>query len=158
MTAFSDKAFSGTSGISPAVRSIILSLGPSRHTQILCFYTGAAPARAYPMELEPLPPSGMDFDETFPHVIERALELNFAAHDGAVLIGRKRAAAPYAVVGWSYRLAPPRARRTAAPNRGSAYNSCVAMSSQRGVDFLVLRTATTLEVFQSYVGREGRAF
>jgi hypothetical protein len=53
-------------------------------------------------------------------------------------IGRSLSRLPYYIVGWSYRLFPPQGACEAEPNRGSAFNSCLAMSSVETVDRVYL--------------------
>lgn len=89
------------------------------------------------MQRDPAPPVGMPFALDFPDIFGAALDLNAAIHDGAVMIGRADPGHPYLVVGWSYRLHPPQVEATH-PNKGSAFNSCVAMSAVGGIDKLIL--------------------
>jgi hypothetical protein len=105
---------------------------------IACLYTSAkTPACAAPMPRLPAPSLGASVDLDFSSTLRGALNLNAAVHDGAVMLGRREVAAPYAVTGWSYRLFPPNTGETAV-NRGSAFNSCLAMSGQPDVDRLYL--------------------
>lgn len=104
---------------------------------IACFYTGRNfPDHCEPMFRDPAPEVGRPFGTDFPAQLRTALKLNAAVHDGAVMIGRNIAGEPYRVVGWSFRLFPPRSRVQAPPNRGSAFNSCLAMSEVPGIDCL----------------------
>lgn len=106
---------------------------------IACLYTGAdLPAYCAPMPRSPEPEAGMIFDDKFSSVLRRALELNPAVHDGAVMIGRSMSMVPYYITGWSYRLFPPRGACEAEPNRGSAFNSCLAMSNIGMIDRVYL--------------------
>lgn len=104
---------------------------------ILCFFTGQQPRAATPMPRDPAPPVGGRFGADFPEVLATAVALNPSIHDGAVMIGRTVAGEPYRIRGWSHRLHPPEAGATQA-NRGSAFNSCAAMSTVEGVDRLLL--------------------
>lgn len=104
---------------------------------ILCFFTGEQPSDASAMPRDPTPPVGSPFATNFAQTFAEALAVNPAVHDGAVMIGRDSPDQPYKVVGWSYRLHPPQAGKTV-PNRGSAFNSCTAMSTVDRVDALVL--------------------
>jgi hypothetical protein len=52
-----------------------------------------------------------------------------------------RASDAYRVVGWSYRLLPPPGLAAAEPNRGSAFNSCLAMSNVETIDRIYLVSA-----------------
>ena|SRR5271155_2982735 len=106
---------------------------------IACLYTGRdLPPHCAPMPRLPKPVSGMILDESFPFVLARTIESNPAVHDGAIMIGRRPGTLPYHVVGWSYRLYPPRGPRKGEPNRGSAFNSCLAMSSVETIDRVYL--------------------
>lgn len=82
----------------------------------------------------------MPLDMSFVDHYKAALTLNPAVHDGAVMVGRRTKVAPYFVTGWSYRLFPPSAQLDDVPNRGSAFNSCIAMSLVSEVDRLYLFT------------------
>ena len=104
---------------------------------ILCFFTGEQPAAATAMPRNPDPGSGMPFRDDFTDVFAEAVRVNGAIHDGAVMIGRARPDAEYLITGWSHRLHPPPAGLEHA-NKGSAFNSCLAMSAVHGVDQLVL--------------------
>jgi len=115
---------------------------------ILCFFTGGMPIHAAPMLREPAPPIGMAFDLSFADTLERAISINPAVHDGAILIGRETASSSYSVAGWSYRLLPPPVT-TAIPNKGSAFNSCLAMSAISEIDALYLFRREGLSVFQA---------
>lgn len=108
---------------------------------LLCFFTGAElPPYCAPMLRIPEPQHGMALDESFRQVLENALGVNPAIHDGAVMIGRLRSGQPYRVHGWSFRLFPPPGLGQDQPNRGSAFNSCFAMSLQAGIDRLYMVT------------------
>lgn len=85
----------------------------------------------------PTPATGMPLDAMFARALLDAMQLNPAVHDGAVMLGRDRAGGVYKVAGWSYRLYPDAIER-ALPNRGSAFNSCLAMSARPDVDRLYL--------------------
>ena len=60
------------------------------------------------------------------------------------MIGRVDSAEPYRVLGWSFRLFPPEAVVKGPANRGSAFNSCLAMSIIPRIDcvYLISRTGT----------------
>lgn len=125
-------------------------LSPSVETLIACFYTGKAfPAFVESMLRDPPPPVGMPFDRNFVDLYRSVSKLNPAVHDGAVLIGRVSAAETYRVQGWSFRMFPPAAETAAAPNRGSAYNSCLAMSVVSSVDLLCLVSHSELVRFRA---------
>jgi hypothetical protein len=111
----------------------------------------------------PEPQIGQPLDESFVDRIASAIALNPAVHDGAVMLGRKDMWSGYRITGWSYRLFPADGTGNRFPNRGSAFNSCLAMSSEPGVDrlYMINRVrawrfenglATELEVFPSTRG------
>jgi hypothetical protein len=85
-----------------------------------------------------MPDCGILFDADFEIRWRSAIRLNPAIHDGAVLIGRSSRAQQYVIVGWSQRLFPPRWGRDAQMNRGSAFNSCLAMSALETIDAIYL--------------------
>lgn len=130
---------------------IITSLRDTRDMTwpvLLCFYTGAMPQYAAAMPRDPQPPTGLAFDDGFPALMERALAENPAIHDGAVMIGRSKSGEEYRVSGWSHRLFPPSILSSRTSNKGSAFNSCLAMSAVRGVDQLYLIGREALFVFK----------
>jgi hypothetical protein len=106
---------------------------------LICLYTGQTlPRYVEPMSRVPKPPLGALLNETFPQSYGDALSLNSEVHDGAVLAGRTSNSSAYAVTGWSYRLYPPALQRGNIPNRGSAFQSCRAMSALPEVDAVLL--------------------
>ena len=115
---------------------------------ILCFFTGDLPPYAAKMPRDPEPASGMTFGTDFVAVLEHALACNPATHDGAILIGRDGPDRPYRVAGWSYRLLPP-PLDSAIPNKGSAFNSCLAMSAVINVDMVYLFNREGLSIFRT---------
>ena len=48
------------------------------------------------------------------------------------MVGRRNRNEPYQIVGWSFRLFPHFTVAQGPPNRGSAFNSCLSMSSVPG--------------------------
>src|SRR5258707_424134 len=80
------------------------------------------------------PKIGQVLDISFTDHLAAAYELNAAVHDGAVMLGRDSTSNQYKVSGWSYRLFPEGTPSGQVPNRGSAFNSCLAMSTVCGVD------------------------
>ena len=100
---------------------------------ICCLFGHGQPLLfAEPMPREPLPAVGQPIDQNFAEIVREATLLNPAVHDGAIMasIDPNRLCK---VTGWSYRLFPPSGASQAPPNRGSAFNSCLAMSSVDGV-------------------------
>ncbi len=116
---------------------------------IACLYTGVdMPSSCEPMLRLPEPKIGQVLDISFSDHLAMALDLNTAVHDGAVMLGRDSTDSPYKVSGWSYRLFPNGDRSSQVPNRGSAFNSCLAMSTVRGIDRLYLVTRGLLYRFE----------
>jgi hypothetical protein len=107
-------------------------------TIILCFYTGGLPGDCALMPRDPAPAVGAPFDERFAGVLADATQLNPAVHDGAIMIGRTGFDSPYMISGWSFRLFAKSQKFSIETNRGSAFNSCIAMSMMDGVDVLYL--------------------
>jgi hypothetical protein len=106
---------------------------------LVCLYTGEIiPRFSVPMVRIPAPPVGVRLDAAFPQSYRHALLINPEIHDGAILAARNMPSDVYAVTGWSYRLYPPAAAGPSAPNRGSAFHSCLAMSALREVDGVLL--------------------
>jgi hypothetical protein len=95
----------------------------------------------------PEPAVGQPLDASFPDHLAKALDVNTAVHDGAVMLGRDDTNSPYRVTGWSYRLFPVGAAQSTEPNRGSAFNSSLAMSTVRGVDRVYLISRGTIYRF-----------
>jgi hypothetical protein len=108
-------------------------------TVILCLFTGSElPAGCEAMTRQPTPHTGSRFDQGFPGDLERALAENPAVEDGAIMVGRISSTEKYRIVGWSFRLFPPSALVKGPVNRGSAFNSCLAMSNVPTVDRVYL--------------------
>jgi hypothetical protein len=118
---------------------------PEQSTVILCFYTGGLPSDCAPMPRDPAPTVGSPFDERFASVLADATRLNPAVHDGAIMIGRTGAGSPYLISGWSFRLFAKAKILSIETNRGSAFNSCLAMSMVDGVDALYLISKVGVE-------------
>jgi hypothetical protein len=117
---------------------------------LLCLMTGDSSVPCCePMLRIPAPATGHVFDIGFDVIFRAALERNPSIHDGAVLIRRRTASDAYRIDGWSYRLmAPLPVGRAIRPNRGSAYNSCLAFSYQPGVDSVYLLSRGLLTEFK----------
>lgn len=116
---------------------------------IACLATGPTdPIHCAPMPRTPAPATGMPLDTTFQEILLRASRLNPAVHDGAIMLRRRSDQEAYSILGWSYRLFPPPGTAEPHQNRGSAFNSCFAMSQQEDVDALYLLNADGLTVFE----------
>lgn len=116
---------------------------------IACLYTGhGLPPNCAPMPLSPSPDVGMRLDERYSDLLAAALAQNPAVHDGAVMIGRSSIEERYCLTGWSYRLFPPATERGIEVNRGSAFNSCLAMSTVSNVDRLYLTSGDSFLRFE----------
>ena len=130
----------------PNVDQVFLDLArtPLAATAIIaCLYTGRdLPSRCAPMARRPYPSCGMPFDHDFSAVLARALAQNPAVHDGAIMIGRPNISERFRITGWSYRLYPEAIGGPTDVNRGSAFNSCLAMSAVPGIDRLYLTSST----------------
>jgi hypothetical protein len=126
------------------VDAIFLRIGEqagARSPVIACFYTRSKlPPSCAPMLRVPEPDVGAVFNAGFPSILADALLRNPAVHDGAIMIGRAGRAMPYHITGWSYRLYPPEGPGGFEPNRGSAFNSCLAMSRVESVDRVYLKS------------------
>jgi hypothetical protein len=132
-----------------SIGDILSRLPPVETTLILCFFTGDYPPQfVAPMDLAPQPPVNCVFDEDFASMRMSVLKLNSAAHDGAVMVGRKSQAEEYRIFGWSHRMFPPDGTRKGAANKGTAYNSCLAMSQIASVDVLYLQSRGQRVVFR----------
>ena len=117
---------------------------------IVCLFTGGnLPSKCAPMPRMPMPPIGMRLDINFPAVLAEAVAQNPAIHDGAIMAGRRDQNDPYRILGWSFRLFPDEAPHEAAPNRGSAFNSCLAMSVVPSVDRIYLMSERRLFRFKN---------
>lgn len=104
-------------------------------SMMLCLFTGASfPECCAAMPRDPLPATGFPFGKDFLQVYALAIAQNAAIHDGAIMFGRRGESELYRLEGWSYRLFPPDAVKTTEMNRGSAFNSCLAMSKVAKVD------------------------
>ena len=117
---------------------------------IACLYTGrAAPKACAPMRRVPAPQIGQVLDMSFTSHVIAALALNPAIHDGAIMLSRLNVSTPFIISGWSYRLFPPHVAKNGPPNRGSAFNSCLAMSKMDSVERMYLLTRGVVTRFIS---------
>jgi hypothetical protein len=122
---------------------------PEAPTIIACLYScDEIPDKCEPMLRSPEPTVGQTLDEGFHQSFAAAMAFNPAVHDGAIMFKRPSRDVPYRVSGWSYRLFPPPVTNRGVPNRGSAFNSCLAMSVVRGIDAVYLITRGVLYRFQ----------
>jgi len=110
-------------------------------TVMACLFTGELfPPFCSPMLRSPNPGVGMTWDGGFARVLRDVLAFNPSIHDGAVMVGRRTAEESYRILGWSFRLFPPESAYSAQPNRGSAFNSCLAMSNVTNIDCVYLQS------------------
>ncbi|MCE2891173.1 MAG: hypothetical protein ACK5BF_08085 [Hyphomonadaceae bacterium] len=117
-------------------------------SMMFCLFTGSKlPDFCAAMSREPQPDTGTEFGLNFLDVYARALALNAAVHDGAIMVGRCNPAEPYSIKGWSYRLFPPASTQITETNRGSAFNSCLEMSKVPSVDTTYLVSEGRLHRF-----------
>lgn len=118
--------------------------------KIVCLYTGSRmPSSCEPMPRKPAPPLNARLDPELCGIVWLATARNQSLHDGALMFGRTTRNAEYVVTGWSYRLFPPPHSGLKRPNRGAAFNSCLAMSNVRSVDCLYLLTPGEITRFKS---------
>lgn len=117
---------------------------------IACLFTGKEfPPNCCAMPRDPLPPLGSILSTVFPSVVQQVARLNASTHDGAIMLRRECEDNSYVVVGWSFRLFPPPGRAPAESNRGSAFNSCIAMSEIPTVDRIYLVSSAGVHRFES---------
>ena len=122
---------------------------PRYPTTIVCLFTGEAlPKNCAAMARMPMAPIGQTLDRSFPDHLAQAHSINSAMHDGAVMLGRTTNQGPYTIAGWSFRLFPPESGTLKVENRGSAFNSCLAMSLVSNVDRVYLVTGETSYRFE----------
>ena len=124
--------------------SSLCSLDSAR-TGIIVFYTSPnIPKHATQMLRDPLPIGRYVVDDGFALALQQAIEINPSIHDGAILCGRTSCSDEYEITGWSYRLHPPHPYKgVAMPNKGSAFNSGLAMSFVKSVDRVLLWSSGT---------------
>jgi len=145
--------------LGPVAADTLVRVGSSDvlpHPMIICFVTGRAkPLHCMPMARDPAPPVGMVFDLEFVTIASDVLVRNPAVHDGAILVARMSASMAFRVAGWSYRLVPPFEPREVMVNRGSAYNSALAMSLTPRIDLVAIAGRGHLECFVGGASLEG---
>ena len=117
--------------------------------EIMIFHTGLhMPEYVSPMPRDPNPNLGVSFGRRYYEVLGNSVEQNQSLHDGAVLFQRQSSYENYALLAWSCRLFPPNARnQVKVHNRGSAFNSCLALSATDQLDLITLFSAKELLVF-----------
>lgn len=121
---------------------------PRHYPVILCFVTGPTlPEHCAEMPRWPRPPTGTPLDDEFGSYVAAEVARAPALHDGAIIVSRSSAKTKYCVSGWSYRLLSPHQPTTAEANRGSAYNSAIAMSLVEHVDLVALVLEGGVEVY-----------
>lgn len=86
------------------------------------------------MPRDPLPPVGWSMNCDLGERLEEALDLNYSIHDGAIIFERREPTKYPICNGWSYRLYPPEVAAQITPNKGSAFNSALAMSCVSGME------------------------
>jgi hypothetical protein len=123
---------------------------PAYRPLIICLYTAPTfPDYCAPMVRIPRPETGIQVDDSLAKVLNSAVNLNDAIHDGAVMIGRISEDGVYKITGWSFRLYPSSLGGFFEPNRGSAFNSCLAMSCVKRVDALYMLSSDVILSFKS---------
>lgn len=95
----------------------------------------------------PAPATGARITGSIHHELDAAIALNPAVHDGAIILGRSQTYENYTIRGWSYRLLPPENAAAQEENRGSAFNSGLAMSIVEGVDAVYLLSSIGFSKF-----------
>lgn len=119
-------------------------------TMIACLYTGENfPSYCAPMPRDPIPNLGAQLNQFFHQHVREAIQMNQAVHDGAIMIGRRNKDSEYQITGWSFRLFAPIFSSVSEVNRGSAYNSCLAISCVDGVDSVYLHSSGRLHFFEN---------
>ena len=117
---------------------------------LLVFSTGTSlPPCAIPMLRTPPPPTGVEFGAEYFGFLSDVVLMNAAVHDGAAVFVRGDQNSPYLLRDWSCRLFPPDAKVCSLPNRGSAFNSGLAMSVVEQVDTVILRSGSEIWAFKS---------
>ncbi len=141
-----------TTTISSFDRALLASLCSlsSAETGIIVFYTGPSiPDYATEMLRHPAPSVGHPVNDRVGLVLQEALEANPSVHDGAIMCGRLSCGDVYRITGWSYRLYPPPCHGVLIPNKGSAFNSGLAMSAVTTVDRVLYWSSGTGSCFEA---------
>jgi hypothetical protein len=105
------------------------------------------PPFASPMMRDPAPPIGACAGSDLAKTIVEAVAINPAVHDGAIMLAQ-RPDKLLEITGWSYRLYPPDVDQDLSVNRGSAFNSCLAMSLVEDVIGVYLSSITGSWLFE----------
>ncbi|MBY5658492.1 hypothetical protein [Rhizobium leguminosarum] len=117
---------------------------------ILVFCTGKKyPSDCIPMKRIPEPATGHYFNGDFLRHLATAFAENESIHDGAVVLARESSSTHYAQSAWSVRIAAPHVVENAAPNRGAAYNSSLALSVAPDVDLVCLLVRDRTDFFSN---------
>jgi len=115
---------------------------------ILCFASSEGfPDHCHPMKRIPSVEIGQRFSEKLGRVLREAVDKNSSIHDGAIIFQKEQSSAEYSLMAWSVRLAPPNFASSEKENKGSAYNSSLAMSAVAGIEFVVLINSETICFF-----------
>lgn len=120
-------------------------------TFIMVFTTGDEATFAYePMPRDPIPDLNWKLGGALKDRLNAAFEFNASIHDGALVFSRDNNQSIHTAACWSCRLLPKKNIGTAnhaKVNKGVAWNSCLAMSNQDGVDFVVLYSQSNFTLF-----------
>ena len=120
--------------------------GPS----LLVFSTGGDfPSYIEPMLREPKPATGQTFGSEYFSSLKECVACNPSIHDGAALFVRECPSSLYTMREWSCRLFPPILATTRVANRGSAFNSGLAISVFEEIDAVLHFSDKSTWVFQS---------
>jgi len=143
------------SGVNNEPISILLnaeSVLDSVGTFIFVFTSGEEAFHSYePLPRSPLPEVNWLLDQSLKDRLLNAFEINPSIHDGAMVFKREEDQLTYLAAFWSCRLLPPKTDTELSLNLGVAWNSCLAMSSVVGVDFVVLYSKSKFTRFDTGV-------
>ena len=120
---------------------------------LVCFITKQT-AFSYidQMPRSPMPPTGNPLSMEFARELKNALSMNSSIHDGAVIFEDESSEGNYKLKAWSCRLLPPSVSNNTHDNRGSAFNSGLAMSAVDGVEFVFYWSQGDLWRFEAGTG------
>ncbi|MCG2629457.1 MULTISPECIES: hypothetical protein [Bradyrhizobium] len=127
----------------------ILAGRPAAFDPLICclYHQNNLPRFAEPMPRDPSPEVGQFLDQNFAETVRAAIAFNEAIHDGAIMAAVDHHSR-CTITGWSYRLFPPPSEIPPPVNKGSAFNSCVAMSLVPGILALYLVSKGTTWRFE----------